>query len=78
MAEDRLIELRRARAHSSGIPLDPYASLAKVREELLFAHALCGRRGWRVVDVTGKSVEEAAREIIFLSARGKPERGPVW
>jgi hypothetical protein len=78
MAEDRLIELRRSRAHSSGIPLDPYASLAKVREELLYAHALCGRRGWRVVDVTGKSVEEAAREIVFLCARGEDGRGPSW
>ena len=78
MAEDRLIELRRARAHSSRIPLDPYASPAKVREELLQARALCGRQGWRVVDVTGKSVEEAAREIVFLCAREEHERGPEW
>jgi regulator of PEP synthase PpsR (kinase-PPPase family) len=78
MTEDRLIELRRSRAHSSGIPLDPYASLVKIREELLNAHALCGRRGWRIVDVTGKSVEEAAREIVFLCARGEPEKGPGW
>jgi regulator of PEP synthase PpsR (kinase-PPPase family) len=78
MAEDRLIELRRTRAHFSGIPIDSYASVAKVREELLHAHALCGRRGWRVIDVTGKSVEETAREIVFLCSRGEPERGPGW
>jgi regulator of PEP synthase PpsR (kinase-PPPase family) len=78
MAEDRLTELRRARAHSSRIPLDPYASPVKVREEILQARSLCGRVGWRVVDVTGKSVEEAAREIVLLSARGEPGRRPGW
>jgi regulator of PEP synthase PpsR (kinase-PPPase family) len=78
MAEDRLIELRRARAHSSKIPLEPYASPVKVREELIHARELCRERGWRVVDVTGKSVEEAARELIILSSRGEGERGPGW
>jgi regulator of PEP synthase PpsR (kinase-PPPase family) len=82
MEEGRLIELRRSRAHSSRIPLDPYASPAGVREEIVRAAALCGRQGWRVVDVTGKSVEEAAREIVQLGTWGTfgqgegPPRGP--
>jgi hypothetical protein len=71
MSAPRLAELRRARAEHLGIPAQSYASLEVVREELAHALALCQRHGWRRIDVTGKSVEEVAREILVL---GRHER----
>lgn len=62
----RLAELRRVRAMHLGIPLEPYASLAQVHRELRHAEDLARRHGWCRVDVTGKSVEEVAREIMAL------------
>jgi regulator of PEP synthase PpsR (kinase-PPPase family) len=74
MSAARLVELRRSRASHLGRAAGYYASPAHVRDELLHAQRLCAARGWRRIDVTAKSVEEAAREIIAL-ARG-PESGP--
>lgn len=78
ISEDRLLELRRARALSSKIPLEPYASPDHVRGELIYSQRLCRRRGWRMIDVTGKSVEEVCREIITIRAGEEPGRMPLW
>ncbi len=67
MATDRLMELRRVRAQREAIPLDPYCSPAVVERELEFADGWCRRRGWRRMDVTGRSVEELGQEIIALA-----------
>jgi regulator of PEP synthase PpsR (kinase-PPPase family) len=72
MSASRLVELRRARAIYLGIPNEPYASLSSVREELRLCQAIRAAHGWRGVDVTGKSVEEVAREIMLL----RPGVGP--
>jgi len=64
MAAERLQQLRRVRAEESGIPLHPYAALEPIRRELAYVEELCRRHQWRRIDVTGKSVEEIAREII--------------
>jgi hypothetical protein len=72
MSASRLVELRRARAIYLGIPNEPYASLSSVREELRLCQAVRAQHGWRGVDVTGKSVEEVAREIMLL----RPGVGP--
>lgn len=74
MSASRLLELRRARAEQTGIPLVPYASLEQVNRELFYAEELCRRYGWRKLDVTGKSVEEVSRDIILLLP--KREGGP--
>jgi [pyruvate, water dikinase]-phosphate phosphotransferase / [pyruvate, water dikinase] kinase len=66
MTPTRLLELREARAESTRVPPEPYASLPHVRRELLYAQHLCAKYGWRAIDVTGKSVEEVAREITVL------------
>jgi len=66
MSPNRLVELRRVRAESGGIPVDPYATPQHVRKELLHAEQLCLRHDWRRIDTTSKSVEEAGREIIAL------------
>jgi regulator of PEP synthase PpsR (kinase-PPPase family) len=66
MSAPRLVELRQARVAHLGIPAESYASLATVRDELKHAQALGRERGWRQIDVTGKSVEEVSREILVL------------
>jgi len=67
MAADRLLELRRARAERDGIPLEGYASIDALRDELRFAERTSLERRWRKINVTGKSVEEVSREIILLA-----------
>jgi [pyruvate, water dikinase]-phosphate phosphotransferase / [pyruvate, water dikinase] kinase len=66
MAAEKLGRLRRTRAVSTGIPVESYASADQVRKELDYAVRTCTIHGWRQIDVTNKSVEEAAREIIVL------------
>lgn len=75
---DRLLELRRARTTSSRIPEEPYASPTQIRRELLHSRRLSHDRGWRQIEVAGKSVEEVAREIITLLSSKKHARGPAW
>ncbi len=66
MESNRLAQLRRVRADALAIPSKSYVSLTHVQKELRHSHRLCGIHGWRQVDVTGKSVEEVAREIVAL------------
>jgi hypothetical protein len=78
MMPDRLLELRRTRADSFNIPEEPYASPTHIRQELIQARRLCRDNGWQQIEVTGKSVEEAARQIVMLlPGRGRPH-GPAW
>jgi [pyruvate, water dikinase]-phosphate phosphotransferase / [pyruvate, water dikinase] kinase len=66
MATERLIDLRRTRAIHEAIPLEPYTSPEAVRKEIAYAERMCLKHGWEWIEVTGKSVEEVAREIITL------------
>ena len=70
IAPETLQQLRRARAEEESIPLQPYASLEQIRAELAYADNLCRQHCWQRIDVTCKSVEEAAREIIELLQAG--------
>jgi hypothetical protein len=63
-APERLQQLRRVRAEEESIPLQPYASLARIHAEMAYVDALCKRHHWQQISVTGKSVEEVSREII--------------
>ena len=74
----RLLEWRKARAEAFNIPVVPYASMPSIRQELQSARQLCLDQGWQPIDVTGKSVEEIAREILSLRAATEPERAPAW
>jgi [pyruvate, water dikinase]-phosphate phosphotransferase / [pyruvate, water dikinase] kinase len=74
MSVDRLQQMRRARAEEESIPLETYVSADQILRELAYADLLCRRHNWQRIDVTGKSVEEVAREIILiLSAEEKDE-----
>lgn len=66
MTPARLAELRRVRAEHLRLGGSTYAALVDIREELMRAQILCIDHGWRRVDVTGKSVEEVALEILGL------------
>lgn len=66
MEPSRLFELRRVRADYLAIPQKQYASLENIKKELRYAQRLSANHGWRQIDVTGKSVEEVAREIVVL------------
>ena len=64
MTAEKLQQLRRVRAEEESIPLHPYAALDPIRSELSYVEELCRKHNWQRIDVTGKSVEEVAREII--------------
>ena len=70
-----LIEIRRFRLRmiASGAPTGPvrqttteYVDEEAVRSELLWARRLCNRRGWPVIDVTRRSIEETAATVLQL------------
>ncbi len=62
----RLRQRRCARAREEAIPVEPYASPAQIAKENRYADELCSKYGWQRIDVTGKAVEEVAREISTL------------
>ena len=62
---ERLAEVRRARLSRFAPGDSAYADPTRVLEELESCRKLFSRHpGWLIVDVTGKSVEEAAAEIL--------------
>ena len=72
---EALIEIRRhrlkliAQGHGAGhIRQDSsdYVDQESVKAELLWARRLCTRRGWPVVDVTRRSIEETAATVLQL------------
>ena len=63
----RLLEIRRARARFLGrLPHRDYADPEVVHHELQEARRLFRSRGWRIVDISGRAVEENASRIIEL------------
>lgn len=64
MAPEKLQQLRRVRAEEESIPLHPYTAIEQIRAELAYVEELCRKHQWFRIDVTGKSVEEVAKEII--------------
>lgn len=66
---ERLSELRRVRAEHIGTRSLGYADLDYVRQEMMYAYEIFDRRkDWPLVDVTAKSIEEAAAEVVTLVA----------
>jgi regulator of PEP synthase PpsR (kinase-PPPase family) len=67
---ERLAILREARIERLGTPSQGYADLDSVRREITYAYDLMGRRpDWPIVDMTAKSIEEAATEVVSLIGR---------
>ncbi|MFA5026648.1 MAG: pyruvate, water dikinase regulatory protein [Candidatus Methylomirabilota bacterium] len=88
ISADRLLELRRSRLQQMATPPQfSYADPRQILAELDYARTLCGRAGWPQVDVTDKSVEEVASEVLILigaerapgTSSGKTApRVPAW
>lgn len=86
---EALIEIRRHRLRMIGVDGGPmrhhsgeYVDLETVKGELLWARRMCVRRGWPVVDVTRRSIEETAATVVQLmdawhQRRKKAEAGPA-
>ncbi|HEX6303291.1 MAG TPA: pyruvate, water dikinase regulatory protein [Anaerolineales bacterium] len=64
---ERLSQLRKVRAQKLGIVPQGYADLEHIRKEITYAYEIFERRrDWPIVDVTNKSIEEAAAEVVAL------------
>ena len=72
---DALIEIRRHRLRMIGATATAaaarqdsgvYVDHDSVKAELLWARRLCNRRGWPVIDVTRRSIEETAATVLHL------------
>lgn len=62
---ERLVEIRAARLrHLGQDPRLAYADFEQVEDEIRFSRYLFRRQPWVVVDVTNKSVEETANEVL--------------
>ena len=70
---ERLLELRRSRLQQMETPPKfPYADPRQIWAELEHARTLCATAGWPVVDVTDKSIEEIAGEVLLLTGLEQP------
>jgi regulator of PEP synthase PpsR (kinase-PPPase family) len=73
---DRLIQIRRNRLRLLNQNDDTdYVDPEVVRTELAEARRLYSRKRWPVIDVTRRSIEETAAEIMMLLARRQPDLG---
>ena len=64
---DRLVQIRRNRLLSlNQAPDTDYVNQEKVNAELAFARRMFADNGWPVIDMTRRSIEEAAAAIINL------------
>ncbi len=65
---DRIVQMRENRvlAFSSLGSDDPYVDRAAVAAEIASTRRICARKGWPVIDVTRRSIEETATAILAL------------
>ncbi len=69
ISPDRLVPVRRNRLLSLRQEETSYVDPECVKEEVVYAQRLFSEKGWPVVDVTRRSIEETAAEVINLRAR---------
>ncbi len=70
---ERLVAIRRNRLRLLNQGEDTsYTDPERVRAELVEARRLYSRKGWPVIDVTRRSIEETAAEIMHILARKRP------
>lgn len=67
---ERLVQIRRNRLLAlEQTPDTDYVDMEAVKEEVAYARKLFSRRGWPVIDVTRRSIEETAAAILSLKAQ---------
>jgi regulator of PEP synthase PpsR (kinase-PPPase family) len=69
---ERLAIIRSERVRKFQVRGD-YMDLEGIKQELLFAHRIFFKAGWPIIDMSYKSVEEAAQEILDLIQSRKPK-----
>ncbi|HEX8233970.1 MAG TPA: pyruvate, water dikinase regulatory protein [Caulobacteraceae bacterium] len=78
VSPDRLIQIRRNRLLSLREERESaYIEEQSVREEIVRAKRMFDRRGWPVIDVTRRSIEETAAAVINLLSARRGETGQV-
>lgn len=71
---ERLVQIRRNRLKLLNQGDDTsYTNIDKVKDELLEARRLFTRKGWAVIDVSRRSIEETAAEVMMILARRRPQ-----
>ena len=80
VSPDRLVQIRRNRLDSLNADRSSaYVDHDLVREETVKARRAFERRGWPVIDVTRRSVEETAAAIVnLLNERRTKQLGATW
>lgn len=74
-APERLIDIRRNRLQQLGeIRSTDYLDEERVQEEVREARRFYNRMGWPIIDVTRRSIEETAAEILGLLEAHRAER----
>ena len=74
-APERLVQIRRNRLVTLGeINRTDYIDAERVQAEVAFARRMFADRGWPVIDVTRRSIEETAAAIISLCGERKRAR----
>ena len=69
---ERLIQIRKNRLLSLNEETETeYVDLDSVRAEVAFARRLFAERGWAVIDVTRRSIEETAAAVLALYSRAR-------
>jgi hypothetical protein len=69
---ERLIQIRRNRLLSLNEETETeYIDLDSVRSEVAFARRLFAEKGWPVIDVTRRSIEETAAAVLALHSRAR-------
>lgn len=69
ISPDRLVPVRRSRLLSLKQEDTAYVDPERVQDEVTFARRLFSSKGWPVIDVTRRSIEETAAAVINLRAR---------
>lgn len=79
VSPDRLVQIRKSRLLSlNEVRESTYVDHEAVREETVRARRLFEKRGWPVIDVTRRSVEETAAAVInLLNQRNAAATGPA-
>ena len=62
---ERIAEIRHNRVMSfNDRQLQDYVDMDRIKEEIAFTRRLCHRNGWPIIDVSRRSIEETAADII--------------
>lgn len=74
VSPDRLLHIRKNRLLSLREETETeYVDLDAIRAELVVARRLFADRGWPVIDVTRRSIEETAAAVLALYTRAEPK-----